>query len=190
MKLFFNASLRGKKEYGENYVKIVEALKKTEHKLLASPAVDRDHLKLLKVTDTEEASDYYKQLLAWIKKADVCVFEVSYPSTSIGHEVALALQYSKPVVALHVKGAHHNMVLETIKDDKFQLIDYSSDNIGKTVSRAIDYATDQMDTRFNFFISPEIGNYMDWIAKVKKVPRAVFLRQLIESDMKTQGYDE
>jgi len=190
MKIFFNASLRGKREYGTNYDRIVAALKKTEHKLLASPVVNQDLGVLITKTDTKEAGNYYQQLLDWIKKADVCVFEVSYPSTSIGHEVALALQYSKPVVALHVKKAPANLVLESIKDDKFQLVDYSEDNISQTVADAIEYATEQMDTRFNFFISPDIGNYLDWVSKVKKIPRAVFLRQLIEEDMKVQGYDE
>jgi hypothetical protein len=42
---------------------------------------------------------------------------------------------------------------------------------------------ENIDTRFNFFISPKIGNFLDWIAKKKKLPRAVYLRKLIEDDM-------
>jgi len=44
-------------------------------------------------------------------------------------------------------------------------------------------AKEQMDTRFNFFISPLHQTYLDWIAKHRKIPRSVYLRDLIERDM-------
>jgi hypothetical protein len=47
-----------------------------------------------------------------------------------------------------------------------------------------DYLSDTQDVRFNFFISPQIGNYLDWVSKNKRIPRAVYLRRLIEEDMK------
>ena len=56
-------------------------------------------------------------------------------------------------------------------------------SVEEALKLALDYASDQMDTRFNFFISPKHGNYLDWISKNKKVPRAVYLRRLIEKDM-------
>jgi hypothetical protein len=55
--------------------------------------------------------------------------------------------------------------------------------LGKEIPMLLDFASDQQDTRFNFFISPKHQNYLDWIAKYKKVPRSVYLRELIETDM-------
>ncbi len=189
MKIVFNASLTGKKEYEEHYKKIHELIEKTGNKIVAAPVLMGDIHKKVRESDTKEATDYYQKLIGWTKQADVCVFEVSYPSTSIGHEIAIALQYSKPVVAFHVKDAPENIVLESIKSDRLQVIDYELEKLGRLVEDAIDYASEQMDTRFNFFISPQIGAYLDWVAKEKKYPRAVFLRQLIEEDMKKQDYD-
>ena len=33
-------------------------------------------------------------------------------------------------------------------------------------------------------LKPKIANYLDWIARKKRTPRAVYLRRLIEEDMK------
>jgi len=46
------------------------------------------------------------------------------------------------------------------------------------------YANKQQDSRFNFFINPKLLAYLDWIARSKRLPRAVFLRKLIEDRMK------
>lgn len=189
MKVFFNASLTGKSEYKGHYDKIRKAIEATDMKIIGAPVFDNDISKVI-LEDKHAAIDYYKRLQSWIRRADVCVFEVSYPSTSIGHEIAMALHASKPVIAFHVQDAPPNIILESIADERLQLIDYKLDEIGRIVEDALRYATEQMDTRFNFFISPQIGNYLDWISKYKKLPRAVFLRQLIEQDMKDQGYEE
>lgn len=189
MNVFFNASLTGKKEYLDHYQKIHDAIEKNGKKIIAAPVFKTEKSKVI-TEDTKKAFDYYKRLQNWIRRADICVFEVSYPSTSIGHEIAMALYASKPVIALHVKDAPENILLQTITDDRLQVIDYTLHNLTQIVEDALDYASENMDTRFNFFISPAIGNYLDWISKHKKVPRAVFLRQLIEKDMKKQGYSE
>lgn len=182
MKVFFNASLSGKKKFGENYQLIHEAILKAGHELVASPVVTAE-AENTDWTDPKAAGSYYKQIKEWTKKADLVIFEVSYPSTSIGFEVAMALSMSKPVMAFHGQDAPENFVLESIKDDKFQMVDYRLDEVDQAVADAITYATNQADTRFNFFISPDIGAYMDWLSRVRKLPRAVFLRQIIEQDM-------
>ena len=188
MKVFFNAPQLGKKEYLEHYQKIKQAIEASGAKLVACPVLDKSIDEVIK-EGSAEALDYYNNLQKWIKEAEICVFEVSYPSTNAGHEIALALFSNKPVVALHIVDTPGNLVLNSIQDDRLQVLDYSMDDIASTVEDALDYASENMDTRFNFFISPSIGNYLDWISKVKKVPRAVFLRQLIEEDMKIEGYE-
>jgi hypothetical protein len=189
MKIFFDASLTGRKEYGENYDHITEALRRAGHEILDSPIFATDSKTRLGET-SKEAGSYYDKLLKLIKKADVVFLEVSFPSTSIGHETALALQFSKPVIAMHYKGAYKNRILESINDDKLQILEYKHEDLDDLIEEAISYATQQADTRFNFFISPEIASYLDWVAKERKLPRAVFLRQLIEKDMSKQGYEK
>jgi hypothetical protein len=189
MKIFFDASFSGKKEFGEDYRLIFEQLKKDGHQIVASPVMEAEAEDQLK-KGVRAAGNFYLQLITAMKKADVVVLEVTYPSTRIGHEIALALQYSKPVVALHLKDMAKNPLITSITNEKLQLTEYTKDSMQETLEDTLQYANDQADTRFNFFISPEIGAYMDWVAKEKKLPRAVFLRQLIEKDMSKQGYEK
>ena len=187
MRVFFNASLLGREEFGDNYDKVVAAIQATGHELMVPEKYKTETGKFVHAK-AREAANYHEEIEKLIKKADVAVFEVSYPSTSVGYEIAMAMQNSKPVVALHVKGAPKNPILSTLQDDRLQVIEYTLSSLNKQVKAAVDYALEQMDTRFNFFINPEIGNFLDWVSKHKKLPRAVFLRQLIERDMVKQGY--
>src|SRR5690606_24116520 len=138
---------------------IFDALKRTNSDILAAPALEHDVDDLVGET-SEAASNYYENLLKWIKQADIVFFEVSFPSTSIGYEIALALQQSKPVVAFRAKGSKRNVILDTIEDEKLQLIEYSPlEHMDSLVSDAIEFALGQADTRFNFFISPRISEH-------------------------------
>ena len=49
---------------------------------------------------------------------------------------------------------------------------------------AVEEAKNQLDVRFNFFVTPEILSYLDWITQRRRIPRAVYLRKMIEDDMK------
>lgn len=186
MKIFFDASLTGKREYGDNYVKIAETIEHLGHELIKSSLFSRSPEDISKET-SEDADMWYKNLKKWAVSCDVAIIEVSYPSIGIGHEISLLLQLGKPVVALYVKDREPK-VLETIPTERLQVLEYDTTKVKSTIDDAIKYAADMMDTRFNFFISPKIGSYLDWVSRNKRIPRAVFLRDLITKDMSKQGY--
>ena len=71
-----------------------------------------------------------------------------------------------------------------MQSDKLQVASYNDNNLDEVLTLSIDYASEQVDTRFNFFVSPLIVNYLDWVSKKKRIPRAVYLRRLIEQEMK------
>lgn len=181
MKVFFNASISGKKKYINHYKQIIEAIGSTSNKVVAAP-VNQGNQKRVANESEEEAERYYRKLSGWIKSADVAVFEVSHPSLGIGYEVSYALNQGKPVIALHVEGKEP-FIFESIPDDKLQVVEYDEENLLRILADSLDYAAEQMDTRFNFFISPKIASYLDWIARDKRIPRAVYLRNLIKNRM-------
>lgn len=181
MKVFFNASLTGRKDYEDNYRAIDEIIRKSGHKLIASPTFTA-HSNDVRSETIDQAEEYFKKLERWIKQSEINVFEVSYPSLGIGTEVAMSLQYNKPTIALHVKGINP-YILQGNSNDKLQLLEYTLEDLEDTLSYALDYASHIQDVRFNFFVSPKITAYLDWIAKHKRIPRSVYLRDLIERDM-------
>lgn len=185
MKVFLNASLSGKKEFEEYYRRIFDSLKKNGHKVV-SPVMEGEKDRVSQET-SDEAEKYYDKLSSAIAAADVLVFEVSYPSTGIGHEITLGLSRGKPVVVLYLK-ERDPYILESMNDDRLQVLEYSLERgFEKLLNGALQYAAEQQDTRFNFFVSPRISAYLDWVSRKKKVPRAVYLRGLIKKDMEKEG---
>jgi len=145
MKIFFNASLRGRKQYGDNYHLIVSALKKLNPDGVITP-IDMGSPESVEKETSQEAENYFNQLIKWINDCDVAVFEVSYSSTGIGHEIAVSLNKDKSVIALHVAG-NKQYILESISNEKLQVIEYSPDTLSKLMSEALHFAKDQQDIR-------------------------------------------
>ena len=181
MKIYFLGSISGKDKYLKNYKAIVDALESLGHKVNEGTINVSKEYVYEDISDDEKVK-YYKQVLGWINSADVVVIEASHSSLSVGHELTLALEKNKPVVVLYSEGnAPH--FLEGVQSERLVIEKYDVDGVKKLLKNALDYAADQQDTRFNFFISPRISNYLDWVARTKRLPRAVYLRRLIQENM-------
>ena len=186
MKYHFFGSLDGNKEA---YKAIIGLLDKMGHSSITDHVIKREIEDVEKETP-EESELYVKKMLRWITQSDFISAEVTKPSISIGYEIMVSQQKGKPVIVLYEmnKGlAPHT--LRGMPMEKIQIYSYSMDNsrensIKQVLNLAIEEAKEQMDVRFNFFISPGIGAYLDWVVKNRKLPRAVYLRRLIEDDMK------
>ncbi len=190
MRIYFTAAISAKSDFGENYKRIVECLKELGHEVASEQILEKEMLDVNRQT-SEDREKYYQWMVREIKKADLLVAEVSFPSTvHVGHELTLALDQEKPVLALYTKDKQP-MLFWGIISEKFYVEEYNLENLKKVLERSIKFLAEKIDTRFNFFISPKIGNYLDWIAKKKKLPRAVYLRKLIEDDMdKNKDYSK
>ena len=181
MKVYFSAAIVQKDKFGSYYDRIVKSLKNNGHQVFED-TTKVDLQEALRKDDNERIA-YYKQVLKWIAQADVVVLEVSFPSTlHIGHEISLALEKGKPVLALYAKG-HEPAFFLGKEDEKLFWTEYTKDNLEEELKSTLEMAYDSADTRFNFFISPSQSAYLDWVAKNKKIPRSVYLRDLIQKDM-------
>lgn len=182
MKVHFIGDLGGNKA---DYKKITDIVVKHGNELVTDHSIVRSVRDLEKETP-EDAELYAKRMSQWLKRADVVIVETSIPLLGAGYEIAVALQLSKPVIVLYrPDGKNTPHVLKGLESDKLQVIGYTDKNLEEALILALDYATEQADTRFNFFVSPSIVNYLDWVSKSKRLPRAVYLRKLIEEDMRS-----
>jgi len=114
------------------------------------------------------------------------VVEATFPSISVGYEIALALQKGKPVLALYSQGNPPSLINN---DENERLIceKYSLKTLPTTVSDFIKYVQGNTDTRFTFFINSEIASHLTRISKKRRLPKSVYLRNLILSDLKQLG---
>lgn len=184
MHIYFSASLHGKSEFLSHYQAIIEAAENSGNTVFS------DHV--MKVTpeevsrwDDDTELEYHRQVINQIKKADALFVEVSYPSTSVGYLIAQALQANKPVVAFYQgnKEPHIFKSLEAVHD-RFQVVRYQTlEDLSEEVPYMVEFINTNQDVRFNFFVSPSISHYLDWVSRSHRVPRSVYLRNLIDSDL-------
>lgn len=183
MRIYFTAAISDvPAEHQENYKRIVDTLKELGHRVIAQHILGKASEEMAKQTE-EEATAFYKKLIKWKHQSDLVVVEGSYASFGVGQEITYTLTQEKPVIVLHIKGWRPH-ILTALGTEYLYIVEYDLDNLKQTLTEYIDYAKEAADTRFNFFISPEIDAFLNSVSKKKKIARAVFLRQLIEEDMK------
>jgi hypothetical protein len=182
MKAYFTASVLGGERYLGNYVRIVKVLEELGLEVYEQTTKVSKNYVHKEISD-ENKVKYYKQVLRWMNQADVIVVEASYSSLSIGHEITVALDKGKPVIVLYSESdAPHFLI--GVQSDKLIVQKYKLGDLKRVLKDCLDYATEQRDTRFNFFVPRRLSSYLDWVAKKNRISRAVYLRQLIKSEMK------
>ncbi|HUD19911.1 MAG TPA: hypothetical protein VMR81_05705 [Patescibacteria group bacterium] len=182
MNVYFTASIVGKKDYLSNYKKIINLL------MARGYTVQSEHI--LNVTEPEihmktreERLKFHKKLENWIQHCDFMVVESSFPSISVGYEISLALQYRKPVLILYSVGDPPSL-FASHADEKVVCEKYTLDTVEETINEFINFVHGAADTRFTFFITPQIAAYLDRISVAEKMPKSVYLRKLIEHHIK------
>lgn len=125
----------------------------------------------------------YLESIDSVKKADIVVMEVSGHSMSMGYLISKALEMNKPVIALHKKEYSPNFI-KGISDPKLIISEYAEEDVEEIMGKSLKKAAGLIDVRFNFFVNSKILNYLDWVSQKKMLPRSVFLRNLIEHEMK------
>lgn len=188
MKVHFIGAPEGNKN---DFKKIIDLIRENKFEIITDHSITRN-IQDIEKESPEEAELYIKKMADWMKRADIIVMEGTISNLGAGYETSKALQLGKPVIFLYrIKSDNTPHVLKGLHDEKLQVLSYNDDTLKEVLRLALDYASEKIDTRFNFFISPKIGNYLDWISKKRKFPRAVYLRRLIEEDMdKNKDYSE
>jgi hypothetical protein len=187
MNIFLIASIHGKKQYSDNYQKIVSLVEESGNKIKSDQILKTESKTILEDADEETILDRYKKNLNALKNADAIFAELSYNSTSAGYLVAVAVSMGKPVVVFYSGNEEPHLFRSLdMTSDKFIVVRYKQvSDLDKEVPLMIDFINETQDTRFNFFVSPAISSYLDWVSKTKRIPRSVYLRRLIDEDMES-----
>ncbi|HPT66203.1 MAG TPA: hypothetical protein PK257_02745 [Candidatus Woesebacteria bacterium] len=184
MKIYFIASSRLVGANPKLYTKIYNYLSKG-YKMVSDKVIKWVKMGIKDVSNSpiKFTKENYIQSLEAVKKADVVVMEVTGHSMSMGYLISKALEMNKPVVALHKK-EYIPVFIKGIGDQKLIISEYGENDVEEVIEKALKKANSLIDVRFNFFVSPKILNYLDWVASKKMLPRSVFLRNLIDREMK------
>lgn len=182
MHVYFTASVVGKPQHIREYQAIIDTLKKT------GLTVQSDHIMnateaTIRIKTKEERLAFLDQLEEWINTCDCMVVEASFPSISVGYEISLAIARNKPVLILYSEGdppslfAYHHE--ENIVCEK-----YTISSLARITHDFLLFVKGNAETRFTFFIPSAIASYLQKVSRTHKIPKSVYIRNLILADMK------
>jgi hypothetical protein len=188
MKAFFTTSQRGKRYFEDYYLQIGDILKKLNLELIDDDIFVLTSDQFYKKLEKEGRDAYvrvYKRKIKSIQEADICIFECSINSLSTGFVLQKSLEMRKPTIALYYKD---NMpyFLSGISDEKFLIHSYNNNNLQEILSNLINKTRSLQSSRFNFFISPRLLNYVEKASKRKNISKSMFIRDLISSHMQSK----
>jgi len=186
MKVYFTASIVGKKNYLKNYLEIIETLKEKDC-FVTSDHIIKHTAEAIRLEKKEDRLKFHKQLERWIGSCNFMVVESTFPSISVGYEISLALKFNKPVLILYCEGDPPSL-LDHHHEDSLVCEKYTSDTLPDIIDDFMNFAQGSADSRFTFFITPEIASYLEKVAKKEKLPKSVYLRRLIIKDKQEKGY--
>lgn len=187
MIVYFGTSPRIKKDYPQAIKAIYDQVEKLGHHHV-SDWIDRVDPDSFYQGSFEDQKRHFKNTTASLRKAEVCLFEASERSFSVGYWVNYALGMGKPTIVFSQK-ERNSFLVKQINSDRFFFVVYHRGNLADKLKEALEKAAQKIDLRFNFFLSSTLLAYLDWAAQRKGVPRSAYLRQIITQDMeKNQDY--
>lgn len=181
MKIFFTASPRGNKQFGTLCKKIESFVQKNKYNLLEDDIFANEPAQLNKALESGDHKvqvDFYNKKINTIKEADVCIFEVSTQSLSLGFIIQKALEFNKPTIVLYMKGFDPHF-LDGVENEKILQTEYEEDSLEKKLSESLKKALDLREKRFNFFINPNLLTYLESASKKEGITKSTFIRNLI-----------
>jgi len=182
MKVYFGTSPRNKEKYPELILRIFDLISKfgLEHTSGWVKTVTAE--RFYKMTE-EETKDHFNKTEKAIKKADICIFEASSVSMSVGFLTSQVLTLGKPVIVLS-QNQDSLFIFRSVKSKQIITLIYNEENLEVKLKEAIDKAVSSINLRFNLFIPRNLMAYLDWATKDVGVNKSEYIRMLIEKEVK------
>lgn len=119
---------------------------------------------------------------------DVLIAEIQEFSTDINYQIVLALSDKKSVLCLYPEKSNIDEELSSIRGSiakNLTLKPYSQASLPFVIKEFLDDLVNGGHAeRFNFFLTPELKEYINWIPTGKGLTKSGFIRELIRDQMK------
>lgn len=184
MKIFFIASIAGKHNFLDDYLKIINITRKYGHHVISNHVIkdtcDMNDLKLKK-----EYKKYSRNIFNTLNSCDAVIAEVSYPSIMVGYLLNYSLKQRKHTLCLYQKNPHRILVGESSK--LLRLKKYNSKQEKRLSIIINDFLVDTKDNalniRFNLMLDESTNKLLEKKSKKVNLGKAEYLRKLIEENV-------
>lgn len=179
-------SIRNKPYSDEAIKHIIFAVKKTKGQIIHEHVSSMNQQKLNELSKDSNL-DFHRKVFSNIRASHLIISECSKESLSVGFLLSYALEHEKPLIIFIKKGCTFPNLFTYLSDEKkIYIVEYSSyEELQILTYEYIDLALSELETRFNFYISPELNNYVKWAAKKSNVSKSAFVRKSLEEIMAT-----
>ncbi len=184
MKIGLLTSYRAQKQFAKEFKTMVAHFEKKGHVVVHSLDTNLDALLALGYVQREEQfMNHYKNLEA----CDVIFAECSLQSTQVGFGMSYLRSKGKPTVIISKKNISEEY---SPKKDVFSNVEnlmvteYTDDTLIEALNEALSYMETRLDKRFTIIFPSHLLVKVEEVAKRKKLPKSVYIRQLIEKDLK------
>ncbi len=177
MNIYFTASARATPETKINYQKIFNSIEDLGHNNIDNYQINTNPKKFYTSSD-DNKSKIYNNALELIKKSDLVILEVSTHSLTMGYLIKYSLDIKIPVIALYT-GENEPGFAIGIEDENFQLIEYEASSVKETIKKAIKYASEAGDIRFNLLLPPKLSIFLKEASEKEGISKATLLRKLL-----------
>ena len=169
--VYFSAPSSFLREHKETLEKIVAAINRAGGKLTLKWFEDKHKL---------SPEGIFTQAIEGIKSADIVVAEISYPSTGVGQQIALALSWKIPVIALPKKGTEGpSRFTVGFQSELFSSFEYSEDELPKLLENQFSAVLKSGYVKFNFIATREINDYLEEKSKAAGISKSQYLRDIL-----------
>jgi len=200
-KVFFSASVYSILEMKDDYLKITTAIKKAKAEITLDWLSDL--LKINEIKDQKKISNdvidkfmdsnkfFHKHAQA-IKKSDFVIAEASSPGLGVGYQIFYAASLKKPILVLYSEEVGDLSMVRSVINFDSDLVEFRKYNDSN-----LDYIVDQFINKnkkefkkFNFIISKEIDEYLNWISLYNKgKSKSALLRNKILNEIISKDKD-
>lgn len=172
MKIYFSSSPSFFIKNKELYPKIVQTVSELGGNIVPNWMADKHKL---------TANKLFNQTIIDIKNADLLIAEISHPSTGVGQQIALAIFWKIPVIALrHESTSHNSRFTVGTKSDYLTVINYTSDTLKKLLVKNLEKIKKSQFVKFNFVTTREINDYLIEKSKENDISKSEYLRKIVE----------
>jgi len=131
--------------------------------------------------------EIFKQAIEGIKVADILVAEITFPSTGVGQQIALALSWKIPVIALLQKGKKISSRFTVGSESELvSVVRYEEEQLPQLLKEKFGDVFKKRFVKFNFISTREINQYLQEESNSKGISKSQFLRHLICSHFRTR----
>lgn len=187
MNIFFAAATLGIPEYKKNYKKIIKLLRDQGFTVLKNSTLLR-----LEGKFSLSPSQIVKLENELLAKSDVVVIDATLTSFGVGYAFNESVRQRKPVLALYLKDSHKPKTRDTIIGSESSLVsveNYLPNELERKIKNYFSNKKIGLLSKFNFIISPEVADYLDWGVYSTNKSKSEFLRDKLVTEVISKDFE-